>query len=218
MYNQTEQEKPLVVSMNGETKRVENVPPNKGNRLLGVRMSATGKFDDEFRFRISQSREIAAKLTRTRINRAEAFIIYVTRIKPIIHYPLSITTFKDRQCREIQSIYLNALLPKMGLNRKMDRRICFGPRSLGGMNIVKIEYDQFLKHLLCIRKHVTSNDPLGKIMINAFLAYQRVIGCDGIFFKRDPEDYVYRPVATQNSITYLWEKIWQYEVSRYPKC
>ena len=102
----------------------------------------------------------------------------------------------------------------MGLNRKMDRRICFGPRSLGGLKIIKIEYDQFLKHLLCMRKHVISAS-----ILKALMTYQTVIGCDDFFFlTKNPNVYVYRPASKHNSITYLWDKIVEIRGKRtYPK-
>ena len=46
-------DKTLEVKLQSTTERVQCVPSAKGNRLLGVRMSAVGNFNDEYDYRLS---------------------------------------------------------------------------------------------------------------------------------------------------------------------
>ena len=202
----------MEVTIRGMTKKINYISHRTGNRLLGVRMSANGTFNEEFQFRVNQSSEFATLINQANIDRHEAHLIYTTRIKPTIQYPLSITTFTDEQCREIQKPLMNAILPKMGFNRKMPRVVCYGPKIMGGVNIIKIEYNQIIRHIMIMRKHIYNNDYIGKKYIELINTYQKFIGCNKFFMKEDPKNYPYRPKSDKNSITYLWEKVNQYEI------
>ena len=191
---------------------IAQVRPDKGNRLLGVRLSGTGNFDDEYYFRLEQSSEMAVKMRKAKLSRSEAYLVYTTRYKPALHYPLYITTFTKSQCKKIQSPFINVLLPQLGLNRKMPRAVCFGPKLYGGLSLTNMEYDQVTKHLIMMRKHIIQDDHIGKQYIRTIRQYQNFIGCGEIFFNKDPNRYKYRPCSKYNSITYIWEKSWEYGI------
>ena len=56
--------------------------PDQGLRLLGVRMSLSGSFQDEFVYWKDQIQELAGKLAATGFDERDAWMIYQTRYRP----------------------------------------------------------------------------------------------------------------------------------------
>ena len=93
------------------------VNPNKGYRLLGVRLVLDGNLDDEFKFRSEKSRTMAGLLTNSAATPQDAYMIYTFQYCPDILYCTPITYFTQAQCDTIQKPFINAFLPKMRINR-----------------------------------------------------------------------------------------------------
>ena len=209
-HNKEDQE--LGIQLLDEKQYIQYVAPSEGAKLLGVRMSTSGDFHDEYKFRVQQSYEMAAILERTKLSRVESNLVYKVRFKPRLHYPLAVTTFNDKQADEIERPFINAVLPKLGFNRKMPRVVVFGPKSMGGVGLTKISYDQIIKHIGIIMKHITYGDRLGKYFEKSMITYQLSIGCGNNFLKKNPKIYFYKPEPKTNSISYLWCKAWEYDI------
>ena len=52
------------------------------------------------------------------INHWDAWLIYESQHRDMIHYPLPVTLFTANQCMSIQQPFIDAILPKLGINRK----------------------------------------------------------------------------------------------------
>ena len=91
--------------------------PDQGHVLLGVRLSLSGSFADEFTFRKQQVQDFANKLKATAFDTRDAWMIYQARYKPKVKYCLPITTFTYDQCCAIERPFITAFLNKLGLNR-----------------------------------------------------------------------------------------------------
>ena len=203
----------LKVSLHDGSHDIQHVEPRSGLRLLGVRMSTSGNFNDEFKYRRQQSIDMANLLKRSKLSRVECYLIYKTRFKPKVHYPLPITTFTDIQAEGIEKPFINELLPKLGVNRKMPRAVVFAPRHMGGLGITKITYDQIVNHTCIMLKHLCNEDTLGENYERLLKTYQINIGCHDNFFRRDPNKYFYKPDISTNTISYLWSKLWEYGIT-----
>ena len=68
-HNKEDQE--LGIQLLDEKQYIQYVAPSEGAKLLGVRMSTSGDFHDEYKFRVQQSYEMAAILERTKLSRVE---------------------------------------------------------------------------------------------------------------------------------------------------
>ena len=207
-----EEDYKLEVSLNNEVKEIQHVKPRNGSRLLGVRISTSGNFNDEYHFRKQQSNDMATLIRRTKLSRTECYLIYKTRYKPRIHYPLPITTFTDKRTEEIERPFINELLPKLGVNRKMPRDVVFAPRFMGGMGLTKISHDQLVNHLWLMSKHLCNEDALGRNYEKLLIAYRITIGCQNNFLTEDPNYFFYKPDMTTNSMSYIWSKSWEYGI------
>jgi hypothetical protein len=82
-------------------------------KQLGVRLAMDGNDQEEFQFRLSQSKTLAGKVRASPFNRRDAEIIYRERWLPSVGYCLPITQFDDKQCKAIQMPFFNAVLHNM---------------------------------------------------------------------------------------------------------
>ena len=180
--------------------------PNQGLRLLGVRMSLSGSFQDEFEYRKEQIQDLAGKLQATAFDERDAWLIYQTRYRPKIRYCLPITTFNDKQCSLIQSPFIKAFLNKLCMNRNSPRVVVWGPYKYGGLNIMNIEVEQFSSHLTLLIANIRKGNATGKSMLLAMGMYQITLGCEQPFWSLDPEFY---PTQSPEHTTmqYLWNKL-----------
>ena len=85
-------------------------------RQLGVRLAMSGHDDDEYIYRLEQSKTLAGKIHSSPFSRNAAEIIYRESWLSSVGYYLPITQFDAKQCKTIQSPFFNAILPNMGFN------------------------------------------------------------------------------------------------------
>ena len=64
----------------------------------------------------------------------DSHLVYQSRYRAMIQYPLPITTFIAQQLHSIQKLVI--LLPKLGMNRQIPREAIYCPRALGGQEKV----------------------------------------------------------------------------------
>ena len=109
-------------------------PPTTCERYLGVRVGISGEMDEEQKFRLAQSRQLASAISSIH-DRHEAAIAYRTYYLPMLCYPLQITTFTANQLKIIQSPSINAILTKLVSNRHFPRDVVFGPAEYEGLGL-----------------------------------------------------------------------------------
>jgi hypothetical protein len=95
---------------------IARLRPDKGTHVLGVRMAMDGTFKDELHYRIEQSKTMATKLYKSHLSPLDLFMVYETRYRPALQYPLTITMFSSTDLAKIQHPFIHLLLPKLGLN------------------------------------------------------------------------------------------------------
>ena len=180
--------------------------PDQGLRLLGVRMSLSGSFLDEFNHRVNQINTLAGKMRATAFDERDAWMIYQTRYRPMMRYCLPITTFTDKQCNTIQSQFIKVFLNKLGMNRHTPRVVVWGPYHFGGLNIMNVEVEQLAAHIFLLITSIRKGNETGQSMLLAMGMYQITLGCEKPFWDVDPEFY---PTQSPDhlSLQYLWNKL-----------
>ena len=186
-----------------EIQNMERLEPSQAERVLGVRVPLDGNMKIEYKYRCNQIRDLSKKVFEAPLNQKDAWTIYESRYRAIIRYPLPVTQFSARQCNKIQQPFINAILPKMGINRHTPRVVIYGPISMGGLEMmdlrieqVAIQWETTLGHLRRLDRagrglHITANDT------------QIEVGSSTPFFKLDPDSCNY--VTPRTRWKYLWE-------------
>ena len=75
-------------------------------------------------------------------NRRESWVYYFSLYLTSISYTLAITTFTERNLRDIQQKATELMLPKLGYNRKISRALVYGPVSHGGIGLYHLYGEQ----------------------------------------------------------------------------
>ncbi len=118
---------------------VPNLSPNNSYRtLIGVYISPSGSTKKAQEILLSHSIDYASSIVNSRLTKEEAYLSYITVLFPKFWFPLPVLTLTELQCNRIQSPAIQALLPKMHVNRHTSRAIVFGPLELGGVKITLI--------------------------------------------------------------------------------
>ena len=185
------------------TQYLGRLEPNQAERVLGVRLPLDGNMREEFKFRCQQVSEFSSKIRDAPLTHHDAWIIYESRYRAIIRYPLPVSMFSNKQCHTIQKPFINAILPKMGINRHTPRAVIYGPKSLGGLEIMDLRIEQAAIQWHTTRGHLRRSDRAGKgIRITANDTQVETGSCTP-FYDLDPVvcDYV----TSNTRWRYLWE-------------
>jgi hypothetical protein len=170
-----------------------------------------GTFKDEFQYRLSQSKRLARKLYRSHLSPLDAYMVYETRFRPALEYPLAVTTFTTKQLLQIQKPFIFLLLPKLGMNRHTPRAIIYGPIYRGGLGIKNLDKQQAILHFELFQGHIRRNDDLGKSLRIQISTQQLEVGCGDLFLNTDPNLYCY---SIQNTrLSFLWKKCFKYKIT-----
>jgi hypothetical protein len=73
-------------------------------------MAMDGIFTDELSYRIKQSRTMAQKLYLSSLTPIDLFMVYETRYRPALQFPLHITTFSKSDIAKIQKPFIGIRL------------------------------------------------------------------------------------------------------------
>jgi hypothetical protein len=205
---ETIQSAPGNISIDGTA--ITQLEPDKGTRVLGVRMAMNGSFKDELEYQISQSVNMGLKLYKSWLSPIDAFMVYETRFRPALEYPLMITTFSKSQLDKIQKPFVHLLLPKIGLNRHMPRAVIYGPMFWGGLGLVKLEEQQIIRHFSAFQGHLRRQDNIALSIRIQIMLQKLEVGCGTLFFNTDPANY---PYATMNTrLGYLWQQCHRFSI------
>jgi hypothetical protein len=121
----------------------------------------------------------------------------------MIRYPLPVTMFTAKQCIQIQKPFVNAILPKIGLNRKTPRALVFGPKSLGGLEIMDLRVEQVAAQWETTKGHMRRLDRAGKGLYITAHDLQVQLGTTRPFYELDPTKYEYTNTCTR------WQYLWR---------
>ena len=186
---------------------IEKLEPSTGRKFLGVRLAANGNCSDEVHARKSQSEKFAMQLVQSGASPVDAYMIYVFRYCPAVFYCIPITYFTPAQCNQIQSPFMNVLLPKLRINRHVKRAVVWGPVKYGGLDLKHMETEQIARTVESLIGHVRAATPTGKTFLITCKTYQILLGVQQSFFSLDPDTCPHQPSATASKLTYIWETL-----------
>ena len=186
--------------------KLSRLEPQEADRVLGVRLPLDGSMGVEYEYRKSQLIDFALKLKNAPLSHYDAYVVYESRYRAMIKYPLPVTQFTKKQCHNLQRPVINSLLPKMGLNRKMPRAVIYGPMSLGGRELMDLRIEQVTSQWDATRGHLCRDDRVGHGLRLSLRDHQCIIGSEKLFLNVDPEIYKYGMENTR--WRYIWTNVW----------
>ena len=183
---------------------------NEAERVLGVRLPLDGNMGEEYKFRCKQIREFSRRVFNAPLSHWDSWVIYESRYRAIIRYPLPVTLFTMNQCMTIQRPFIDAILPKIGLNRKTPRVIVYGPKSLGGLEMMDLRVEQIAINFDTTRGHMRRLDRAGKGLFITAHDMQVILGRSEPFFLLNPNDHDY--LVENTRWMYMWQQTHKLEL------
>ena len=178
---------------------------HQAERVLGVRLPLDGNMKSEFLHRCKQIRSFSKKVFNAPISHWDAWVIYESRYRAMIRYPLPVTLFSDSQCMKIQRPFVDAILPKMGINRKTPRCIIYGPRTMGGLEMMDVRVEQVSAIFEITKGHMRRLDRAGKGLYLTAHNMQVILGRSEPFYNLDPDRNDY--TADNTRWKYIWTQV-----------
>ena len=190
------------IKNNEKKEYLERLDPNHAERVLGIRLPLTGEMTEELQYRKKNLRQFCQKLYNSPISNYETHIAYQSRYKAISRYPYTVTTFSSKELNEIQKNSMMLLLPKMGINRNMPRCVIYGPRLLGGRQLIDQLIEQPVTNIKTTMGHLRREDNIASALNSTLIDTQIEIGTATPFYTLDPKLYGY---GTKNT---RWDYTW----------
>ena len=181
---------------------LERIEPNVGERILGVRLPILGAMTEELKYRIQQMNSMANDLHKAPFDPFDAWMVYESRYRAAIRYPLPVTMFSELECDAIQKPFIFHLLPKLGLNRHTPRAIIYGPKRWAGLELMDLRVEQPAMQFNSSLGHLRRQDQAGKGLLMNMADLQAEIGSVKPVFTLNYNIYNYGQQHTR--IHYLW--------------
>ena len=126
---------------------------------------------------------------------------YVQYLLPKLRYQPPLLALTQQQCHKIQSIVLQALLPKLHINRHTARSIIHGPATLGGLALPQLYTTQGIDKLELFLGHLRISDRTGQL-IHSDLTFLQLLSGSGTFILN--QDYKRYQWVEKGWLTSIW--------------
>jgi hypothetical protein len=103
-------------------------------------------------------------------------------IRPKITYPFPCVSMTENQCRHIQAPVLEAILPKLHLNRHSPRAVLFAGPRYGGLSLAENYTDFGFGHLQYLLGHIKMGDDVGQLFLSLITHTELEVGSTTSFF------------------------------------
>ena len=159
----------IIDHTNNQEESVTQKPTSESHRTLGgMQLPCPGKGNpDQYQHYKEKTTKMARLVGAGWATRSEGHMLHTQYYTPSVRYGMCATVLTDDQLEDLQKPVINALLPTMGYNRNMDRRIVHGPFALGAVGMVNLKTLHGSTKLQHIIQQIRLGRPLGKKMIIA---------------------------------------------------
>jgi hypothetical protein len=180
---------------------ITRIEPTDTFWTLGVYVTPNGSSAGAFKMLREIALTYATAITGTHLTRQEALMSYIQYLLPKLRYQPPLLALTQKQCNTIQSIVLQALLPKLHINRNTARSIVHGPAELGGLALPQLHTTQGIDKLELFLGHLRIQDRTGQ-MIHSDLTYLQQLSGSGTFIlNQDQKHYQW---VEQGWLTSIW--------------
>jgi hypothetical protein len=125
----------LLSRATGSTSGIKSKTPEAGHRTLGFHM--TGDSTSSAHKKVIKENAVlfGESIMGSSIWRSESAVVYNSFYLPSLGCGMCATTLSLQESEDNQCPVINAILPKMGINRKAARDVVFGTSQFGGLGM-----------------------------------------------------------------------------------
>jgi folate-dependent tRNA-U54 methylase TrmFO/GidA len=120
-----------------------------------------------------------------------------------ISYGTTATSLNIKECEEIQRLFVNAILPKMEINRNTARTVVFGTSKYGGLGLNHLDAVQGFAQLQYLIGSLRTQDTTGDLYQMLFEYTHLECGTDTPILEAEFTTYAPK-ILNKNWITECW--------------
>jgi hypothetical protein len=124
----------LTTGTNAQADLVPRIDPTQGFHTLCVYITLSGQYTRQARVLRDYTEKFKTQIEGSTLTPTEAYTCLMLYIKPKITYPFPCVSLTEKQCHHIQALILEAILPKLHLNRHSPRAVLFAGPRYGGLS------------------------------------------------------------------------------------
>eukprot|EP00957_Ditylum_brightwellii_P048715 3696571-Ditylum_brightwellii.AAC.1 len=121
---------------------LQHIKPTDAIRQLGIKNNMIGGHKVDFSNRYKSSIRMARWIKKNFISPKNALRIYQNIWLPAVQYPLACTTWSQKEYKKLTSLFLNAILPKLGLNKHFPWAVVHSSRNYREFQLAHLFIEQ----------------------------------------------------------------------------
>jgi hypothetical protein len=114
----------------GSQTKLKRFPPEEGIRMLGARHTLTMQQETELRYLKGKTTKFAYAISACPLRPHESMICYKCIYIPSVTYPFATTSLSLKQCKDIQTILMSRLLPRLGYHQISHTQLLLDQRNM----------------------------------------------------------------------------------------
>ncbi|MGL5936571.1 MAG: endonuclease/exonuclease/phosphatase family protein [Cetobacterium sp.] len=208
---QREKDHPFDLFLAEGTAKVERLEVYQAKKALGILARPDGKMTDEIKELQRKIRSWCDGIRTKRIHPEEAWYSLNATIMKTLEYPLTATTFTQKQCKDLLRPVLKTALPLCRIQRRMPRDLVHGSLRVRGLNIPNLYWTQLIHHLHSIQRHMHRNTPSRDLHEENMDLVQFHVGSTVNFWDLPFEEYGH--LAPEGWMKHTWQALDQTALS-----
>jgi hypothetical protein len=150
-----------------------------------------------------KAKEYREAIISSTLNREEGLLAYNSYYMTSLSYGTSTTSVDIKECEEIQRHVVNAILPKIGINRNTARSVVFGTSKYGGLDLDHLAAVQGFGQLHYIIGRLGMQETTGDLYQMLLEYTQLECGTATLILEANFDRYEHA-ILTKNWITECW--------------
>jgi hypothetical protein len=133
------------------------------HRTLGFHLCGDGTSCAHKKVMQEKAIKYGEAIKSSSLQRGECAMAYNSCYMASLGYGTAATSLSMDECKEIQKPPVNAILPKMGINRNTKRELVFDTTKYSGLGLTHLAAVQGYRQLKYLLGHLRSADTLGTL-------------------------------------------------------
>lgn len=155
---------------------IERLPPEESTKTLGVYIAPDGNQKKQFEVLVEKAKKFETYANSNSTEPVDAYLLQTSFFHPSISFPVGVASLSQKQLKSIEAKYLTPILQKMGFRSTLSKAIAFGPKNLGGLDIIPLTLAHDIEHLKMLCGHLRANDSTTTVLRTTMNAFQLASG------------------------------------------
>jgi len=194
-----------VLANNGDPQVITRHKANVANEALGIQTRPDGKMQDERDCLLQKASQWAEAVRAKQLSQSETWYCAQSTIMKTLEYPLVATSLSRSDVDTIMAPILKAILPKLGIQKKIPHSLLYGSTSVQGFNLKDPWVTQLVEHLQATMLHQYRDAPSADLHVENMELLQCHVGSAVPFWELTFD--LYGCLAPRSWMKATWEHL-----------